>query len=68
MAREFAMDRKEQMRQLARLRALEFLERQKGGPGERLSDEEAMAIAVDAQRTVRRQLRRHKRGHGQKRK
>jgi prevent-host-death family protein len=52
------IERLEQMRRFARQHALEFLERQKeGGPGEQLSEETAMDIALDAQRSVRRQLR-----------
>jgi prevent-host-death family protein len=50
------VERLEQMRRFARQHALKFLERQKAGPGERLSDAEAMAVALDAQRTTRRQI------------
>ncbi len=44
------VERLEQMRRFARLHALEFLERQKEGPGDQLSDEEAMGLALEAQR------------------
>lgn len=52
------IERLEQMRRFARQHAREFLERQRGGSGERLTEPEAMAIALDAQRSARRQLRR----------
>jgi prevent-host-death family protein len=52
------IQRLEQMRQFARQHALEFLERQKGGAGEQLSDEEAMAVALEAQRSARASRRR----------
>jgi len=68
MAHELTEGAKEQLRRLARQRALESLERLKGGPGDQLSDEEAMAIALDAQRTVRRQMKKRKRGYGRTRK
>ncbi len=51
------VERLEQMRQFARQHALEFLDRQKHGPGNRLSDEEAMDLALEAQRSGRKQLR-----------
>ncbi len=51
------VERLEQMRRFARQHALEFLERQKGGPGEQLSDEEAMAFALEAQKAARRRIR-----------
>jgi len=41
----------------ARQHALEFLERQKGGPGEQLSQPEAMDVALEAQQVARRQIR-----------
>jgi prevent-host-death family protein len=50
------VERIEQMRRFARQHALEFLERQKAGPGERLSNEEAMAVALEAQRAARRRV------------
>jgi prevent-host-death family protein len=50
------VERLEQMRRFARQHALEFLERQKEGPGERLSDREVMAVALDAQRATRRRI------------
>jgi prevent-host-death family protein len=52
------VDQLEQMRRFARQHGLRFLERQKQGPGEQLSDEEATAVAVDAQRAARERLRR----------
>jgi prevent-host-death family protein len=51
------VERLEQIRGYARRHALEFLERQRLGKGERLKDEEAMAIALDAQRAVRGRIR-----------
>ena len=42
--------RLEQMRRFARQQALDFLEEQKGGP---LSDEQAMDLALEAQRWAR---------------
>ncbi len=51
------VERLEQMRRFARQHALEFLERQKGGAGERLSDREAMDVALESQRAARQQLR-----------
>ncbi len=50
------VERLEQMRRFARQHALEFLQRQKEGLGERLSEEEAMAVALDAQRASRRRI------------
>ena len=52
------VERLEQMRRFARQHALEFLERQKGAPGEELSEQEAMDVALEAQRAARRQIRR----------
>jgi len=51
------VERLEQMRRFARQHALGFLERQKAGAGSRLSDEQAMALALEAQREARRRLR-----------
>jgi prevent-host-death family protein len=51
------IERLEQMRRFARQHALEFLERQKRGPGEGVSDDGAMEVALDAQRGARRQIR-----------
>lgn len=51
------VERLEQMRRFARQHALEFLERQKEGQGEQLSEEEAMDLALEAQRAARRKLR-----------
>ncbi len=48
------VERLEQMRRFARRHALDVLERQKGGS---LTDEEAMALGVEARRWARRQLR-----------
>ena len=44
------VERLEQMRRFARAHALEGLERQAGGP---LSDDEAMAVAIEAKRWAR---------------
>src|SRR5262245_28149879 len=52
------VERLEQMRRFARQHALEFLERQKEGPGPQLSEEVAMAVSVEAQRAARSRLRR----------
>jgi len=54
------VERLEQMRQFARRHALEFLERQKEASGDQLSDDEAMEVALAAQRAARRQLRKGK--------
>lgn len=54
------VERLEQMRRFARHHALEVLESQKEGPGNRLSDEGAMEVALQAQQAVRRKLRRAK--------
>src|SRR5574341_2605524 len=51
------VERLVQMRRFARQHALEFLERQKAGPGERLSEQEAMDVALAAQQAARRQIR-----------
>jgi len=51
------VERLEQMRRFAREHALGFLERQKEGSGNLLSDEEAMDVALEAQRAARRQVR-----------
>ena len=56
------VERLEQMRRFARQHALGFLEQQKGGPGEKLSDEEAMEAALQAQRDGRRRGRKAKPG------
>jgi prevent-host-death family protein len=57
MAALVPVERLEQMRRFARQHALEFLERQKRGRGESVSDEAAMDVALDAQRAARRQIR-----------
>ncbi len=49
------VERLEQMRRFARQHALTFLEQQQEGPGEQLTDDEAMKVALGAQRSVRRQ-------------
>src|SRR5207249_12267069 len=54
------IERLEQMRSFARQHALDFFERQKGGPGDQLSDDEAMGIALGAQREARRARRKSK--------
>ena len=51
------VERLEQMRRFARLHALEFVARRKGEPGERLSEQEAMKVAIEAQQAARRRLR-----------
>lgn len=51
------VERIEQMRRFARQHGLAFLERQKQGPGNELSDAEAMDLALEAQRSARRRLR-----------
>jgi prevent-host-death family protein len=51
------VERLEQIRRFARQHALEFLERQKEGPGDRLSEKAAMDVALEAQRAARRQIR-----------
>ena len=50
------VERLEQMRRFARHHALEVMTGQKGGPGGRLSDDEAMALALEAQTAARREL------------
>lgn len=52
------VERLEQMRRFARQHALEVLERQKGSPGEQLTEREAMDVALEVQQAARRQLRR----------
>jgi prevent-host-death family protein len=54
------VERLEQMRRFAREHATEFLVRQKEGAGNRLSDEQAMDVALEAQRTARRKIRKVK--------
>jgi prevent-host-death family protein len=49
------VERLEQMRRFARRHALDVLERQKGSA---LTDEEALALGLEAQRWARRRLRR----------
>jgi hypothetical protein len=51
------VERLEQMRRFARQHALEFLEHQAEGPGGKLADDAAMELAIEAQRTARRRLR-----------
>lgn len=53
-------ERLEQMRRFAREHAGSFLEQQKEGAGDRLSDREAMTVALDAQRAARRKISRAK--------
>ncbi len=55
------VERLEQMRRTARQGIRDFLERQEQGPGSKLSDEEAMEIALAAQREAREELRKGKR-------
>jgi len=54
------VERIEQMRRFARQHGLAFLERQRQGAGNELSDQEAMDLALEAQRSARRQLRKEK--------
>jgi prevent-host-death family protein len=54
------VERLEQMRQFARRHALGVLQRQKGALGDRLTDDEAMAVALEAQREARRGKRSRK--------
>jgi prevent-host-death family protein len=51
------VERLDQMRRFARQHALAFLHRQKAGPGEQLSEEAAMTVALEAQRMARRHIR-----------
>src|SRR5215471_16109102 len=51
------VERLDQMRRFARQHALAFLERQKAAAGDKLSDEKAMRLALDAQRAARRKPR-----------
>jgi prevent-host-death family protein len=48
------VERLEQMRRFARRHALQFLDQQAGGP---LSDEQAMELALEAQRAARKKSR-----------
>ena len=52
------VERLEQMRRFARQHAVEFLAMQKEGSHDQLSDKEATAVALDAQRAARRRIRR----------
>jgi prevent-host-death family protein len=52
------VERLEQMRRFARQHAREFLAQQAGGAGEKLSEQEAMDVALEAQHAARRQVRR----------
>ncbi len=54
------VERIEQMRRFARQHALEFLERQKQGPGNQLTDEKTMGLSLEAQRAARKLLRKEK--------
>jgi antitoxin (DNA-binding transcriptional repressor) of toxin-antitoxin stability system len=49
------IERLEQIRRFAQRQGLDFLEQQRGGP---LSDEQATALALEAQRWARRHVRR----------
>jgi prevent-host-death family protein len=51
------VERLEQMRQFARQHARRFLDQQRGGPGDQSSEQEAMAVALEAQQAARRQIR-----------
>ncbi len=52
-----SIERLEQMRRFAKHHAMAFMARQQDGAGNQLSEEQAMDVALGAQRTVRRQLR-----------
>ena len=54
------VERLEQMRRAARQGIGDLLERQKLGPGSKLSEEEAMEVALAAQREARAELRKRK--------
>ena len=54
------VERIEQMRRFARQHALGFIERQKQAPGNELTDAEAMDLALEAQRSARKQFRAEK--------
>lgn len=62
------VDRLEQMRRFARQHGLALRDRQKGAPGDLLSDKEAMEVALEAQRAARRRLRRAEPGSKRSRK
>jgi prevent-host-death family protein len=51
------VERLDQMREFARQHVLGFLAGQEAGPGNELSDDEAMALALEAQREARRSPR-----------
>jgi prevent-host-death family protein len=51
------VERLEQMRRFAREHARDFIERQKKAAGDRLSDDEALKVALEAQRAARRKIR-----------
>ena len=53
------LERLEQMRRFARMHGHALLERQKGGP---LSDQQALGLAIEAQRWARREGRKRRRG------
>jgi len=59
MAALVPVERLEQMRRFARRHALDFLEEQKGTSS---SDEEAMDLALEAQRWARKRGRKQRRG------
>lgn len=52
------VERLEQMRRFARQHARDFLVQQNGGPGQQLSEQEAMDLALEAQECARRRIRR----------
>ena len=61
------VERLEQMRRAARHGILDFLEQQKQGPGSQLTDDEAMTIALQAQKEARAELRKGRRARKPKR-
>ena len=58
------VQRLEQMRRAARQGLLDFLAEQRQGPGAKLSDEQAMAVALEAQRQVRTRVKRRRKRPG----
>ncbi|MBI2963135.1 MAG: type II toxin-antitoxin system Phd/YefM family antitoxin [Deltaproteobacteria bacterium] len=53
-----SIERLEQMQRFARRQALDFLARQRGGP---LTEEQAVGLALEAQRVARRQTKKTRR-------
>jgi prevent-host-death family protein len=53
MAALVPVEKLDAIRDVARRHAIDFLDRQRSGPGAALSDKEAMSLALDAQRWAR---------------